>query len=190
MTEVVDSQGRSARTPNDTHTTTGINMLQVMYFSIIFIIIPGIILAFFIIAALLPGLAVDHDAKLSGRAGFWAGLVLFAVYAVSAISKVTAPDFNAESLPSFSWLGLTVGVILGFALLYFVEFTLPSRGIGVLTLILCAASTIGIFSYLFNSGIRDFTMYLTLGALFGVLSNVIVNPSLARGILSARTGKS
>jgi hypothetical protein len=160
-------------------------MLQLIYFSIIFIIIPGIILAFFLISALLPGRAADRDAKFSGRAGFWAGLVLFAVYAVSAIAKVTTPDFSAERLPSFNWLGLIIGAIAGFVLLFFVELALPSRGIGVLTLILCAASTIGLFSYLFNSGIRNFTMYLTLGALFGVLTNVIVNPSLARGILSS-----
>jgi hypothetical protein len=165
--------------------TTRTRMLQLIYFSIIFVVIPGIILAFFLISALLPGRAADRDAKFSGRAGFWAGLVIFAVYAVSTIAKVTTPDFSAERLPSFNWLGLIIGATAGFVLLFFVEFSLPSRGIGVLTLILCAASTIGLFSYLFNSGIRSFTMYLTLGALFGVLTNVIVNPSLARGILSS-----
>lgn len=173
----------SSYTTSGRHTRT--RMLQLIYFSIIFIIIPGIILAFFLISALLPGRAADRDAKFSGRAGFWAGLVIFAVYAVSAIAKVTTPDFSAERLPSFNWLGLIIGAIAGFVLLFFVEFALPSRGIGVLTLILCAASTIGLFSYLFNSGIRNFTMYLALGALFGVLTNVIVNPSLARGILSS-----
>jgi hypothetical protein len=134
----------------------GTRMLRLIYFSIIFIIIPGIILAFFIIAAVLPGYATDRDAKFSGRAGFWAGLVIFAVYAVTAIAKVTAPDFNAEQLPSFNWLGLIIGTVAGFLLLFLVSFTLPTRGIGVLTLLLCAASTIGLFSYLFNSGTRDF----------------------------------
>jgi hypothetical protein len=165
-------------------------MARFIYFAIIFIIIPGIILAFFVIAALLPKYADEDNARFSGRAGFWAGLVIFAVYAVSAVARITTPDFNFEQLPSFNWLGLIIGIIAGFVFLFLVELTLPSRGIGILTLILCAASTIGFFSYLFNSGIRDFTMYLTLGALFGVLLNVIVNPALARGILSKAPQKS
>jgi hypothetical protein len=159
-------------------------MLRAIYFSIIFIIIPAIILAFFIIAAILPSRAADGNARFSGRAGFWAGLVVFAGYAISAIGRITAPNFNVDRLPSFNWIGVIIGVIAGFALLFLVEEALPSRGIGILTLVLSAASTIGLFSYLFTSEIRDFAMYLTLGALFGVLVNVIVSPTVARGILS------
>ena len=162
-------------------------MLQFIYFTIIFVVIPAIIVAFFIIAALLPGRAADGNATFSGRAGFWAGLVIFAGFSVSAISGITAPDFSVDRLPSFNWFGAIVGLLVGFFFLFFVEGALPSRGIGVLTLILSAASTIGLFSYLFTSGIRDFTMYLTLGALLGVLINVIVDPKVARGILSSST---
>lgn len=160
-------------------------MLQLIYFTIIFLVIPAIISAFFVIAALLPGRASNGDATLSGRAGFWAGLVIFAGYAISAIASINAPEFNVDRLPSFNWFGVIIGVIIGFLFLFFVGAALPSRGIGVLTLVLSAASTIGLFSYLFTSGARDFTMYLTLGALFGVLANVIFDPALARGILSS-----
>jgi hypothetical protein len=106
-------------------------MLRFIYFLIIFIIIPGIILAFFVIAALLPNFAVDRDVKFSGRAGFWAGLVIFAIYALSAIARITTPNFNVDQLPSFSWLGLIIGAIVGFAFLFLVQFTLPRRGLAV-----------------------------------------------------------
>lgn len=160
-------------------------MLKVIYFAIIFLVIPAIILAFFIISALLPRAANSGNARVSGRAGFWAGLVVFAAFAVSAIGSVTSPDFHVEKLPSFSWLGILAGVVGGFAFLLVVERILPSRGIGILTLILSAASTIGLFSYLFTSGTRDFMMYLTLGLLLGVLVNVIIAPQIARGILGS-----
>jgi hypothetical protein len=101
-------------------------MLKAIYFAIVFLIIPAIILAFFIIAGVLPRAAASRDATMSGRAGFWAGLVIFAAFAVSAISDVTSPDFRADQLPSFSWFGIIVGIIAGFALLFVVEVALPS----------------------------------------------------------------
>lgn len=161
-------------------------MLTFIYFGIIFVAIPLVMIWFFVAAAVLPKRAPDLNAQFSGRAGFWAGLVVFAGYAVSALSGISSPDFNVSRLPSFHFIGAALGTFFGFVIPLVTEKALPSRGIGVLTLFLSAASSVGLFSYLFYSDVRDFTMYFALGSMFGVLMNIVFLPAVIHGIVSRR----
>src|SRR5438128_2049147 len=60
----------------------------------------------------------------------------------------------------------------------------PTRGIGVITLFLSAASTISLFSYIFISGIRDTAMFFALGILCGLLVHIMFNPDTVPEIFS------
>jgi len=162
-------------------------MLKIIYGVIIYGLIPAILIAYFIIAAKIPSMVVNSEVKLSARAGFWAGVVVFAAYCVIAIPGIDKLNFDVNSLPSFNLWGLLLGLALGFAFLRVLESLMPNRGVGVLTLLMAAASAIALFSYLFQANARDFTMYLTLGTLFGGLMNVVLFPSLAKGLLSGET---
>ncbi|UOY03732.1 hypothetical protein [Blastococcus sp. PRF04-17] len=159
-------------------------MLKVLYAVIIYGLIPAILLLYFLISARLPAMVQGEESRLSARAGFWAGVVLFAAYCVVVIPGIDDLDFNVQSLPAFNLWGMLLGLIVGFFFLGVLEFLLPTRGVGLLTLLIAAASSIALFSYLFQADARDFTMYLTLGTLFGGLFHIVLFPRVAKGLLS------
>jgi hypothetical protein len=163
-------------------------MIKIIYAVIIYGLIPAILIMYFVISARLPSMVEDSEVRLSARAGFWAGVVIFAAYCVIVIPGIDELNFDVDSLPSFNLWGALLGLATGFVFLRVLEIFLPSRGIGILTLIMAAASAIALFSYLFQADARDFTMYLTLGALFGGLLNVVLFPSLAKSLLSRAAG--
>jgi hypothetical protein len=166
----------------------GTQMIKIIYAVIIYGLIPAILIMYFVISARLPSMVEDSEVRLSARAGFWAGVVIFAAYCVIVIPGIDELNFDVDSLPSFNLWGALLGLATGFVFLRVLEIFLPSRGIGILTLIMAAASAIALFSYLFQADARDFTMYLTLGALFGGLLNVVLFPSLAKSLLSRAAG--
>jgi hypothetical protein len=82
-------------------------------------------------------------------------------------------------LPDFgfgSWIVLIIGGGIGFFLLWIVRVLIPTRGIGVVTLLLTAASTCSLFSYVFIADIRDVAMFLALGTLCGLLIHIMFFP--------------
>ena len=159
-------------------------MLKLLYAAIIYGLIPAILILYFVMSAKLPGMVHSAETRLSARAGFWAGVVVFAAYCVAVIPGIDQLDFDVSSLPDFNIWGLLLGLAAGFFFLVLLETLLPTRGIGLLTLLIAAASSVALFSYLFQSGARDFTMYLTLGTLFGGLFNIVILPNIAKGILA------
>jgi len=159
-------------------------MLQVIYGFVLWLIVPCIIFGMLIFSMAVCGRA--HE-KRSAWSGFFLGLIVFVLYVISKLSSLQGVDFTFNSFPDFglrSWIVLIIGALAGFFLLFIVAALKPTRGIGVITLFLSAASTISLFSYIFISGIRDTAMFFALGILCGLLVHIMFNPDTVPEIFS------
>lgn len=151
-------------------------MLQFMYGVVLWVIVPCIIVGMFIFAMIICSHA---DEKRSAWSGFLLGLILFVLYIISKLSELQSINFAFNSFPKFgfgSWVTLILGGVVGFALLFIVRVLIPTRGIGIVCLILTSASTCSLFSYIFVENIRDTAMFLALGTLCGLLVHVMFIP--------------
>lgn len=142
------------------------------YHILVDIFFPVIMIVMFMTAIYLIRRSPERIPTLSG---FAAGLVAFAIYAVSSFSKLRASPFNASTLPTFQWLPTIAGVTLGILALWLLQrFELNAGLMGLFVLLLVGSSTIAVFSYFFISPLRGYAIYFTLGMLFGVLLYLII----------------
>jgi len=151
-------------------------MLQFIYGIVLWLIVPCIIFGMLIFSMAVCSHA---DEKRSAWAGFFLGLIFFVLYVISKLSSLQGVDFTFNSFPDFnfgSWVILIVGAAIGFFLLTAVALVMPTRGIGIVTVLLTAASTCALFSYIFIANIRDTAMFFALGTLCGLLVHIMVNP--------------
>jgi hypothetical protein len=148
------------------------------------IIVPIIMLALLVFAWIIAGSVSDSELKVSAWAGFWAGLVLFVVYVVSQLGAIRTPSFNLFNLPGLLLFELIVGLVLGFLFLWMVRVMIPTRLVGLITLLLAFASTSSLFSYVFLNDLRISVLYMTLGGALGILLHIVLFPASVREIFS------
>ncbi|MCX7902836.1 MAG: hypothetical protein N2483_11310, partial [Burkholderiaceae bacterium] len=83
----------------------------------------------------------------------------FVVYVVSQLGAMRNPRFDLYELPGLLITPMLFGAIIGFVFLWLVRITLPTRLVGLLTLVLSAVSTSALFSYVFINYLRVIVLY-------------------------------
>lgn len=143
-------------------------------------VVPLIMLIMLLYAWGITSRTSDSQGRTSAVAGFWAGVVLSIMYIVSQLSAISPPDFVTSIFPGFD-LGITlIGITIGFGLLWGVKYIVGTPVVGLITLILSAASCSALYSYFFIDRFRGLVLFLALGAAFGALLNVVVLPRSER----------
>jgi hypothetical protein len=142
---------------------------------VFWVIVPGILIALFIWSLSLV-LNSDGSEKTSAHAGFWVGLLVFAIYLLSQSHTLSDPDFDISRFPNISWGPLIIGAVIGFLFLWIVNFLSDTGFIGVITMLLSGFSSSALFTYIFNSSIRSSALYFTLGIGLGVLLHLVFMP--------------
>jgi hypothetical protein len=150
------------------------------------VILPSIMVAIFAFAWVIARTAKYPELTVSAWAGFFAGLITFVIYVVSQLAQINDPDFRVATLPGLLLLPLTSGLTAGFTFLWLIRFALPTRLVGILTLMLSASSSAALFSYLFLSELRVSVLYWTLGSALGILLHVVLFPESLRHIFGGK----
>ena len=140
-------------------------------------VVPAIFLALFIFGMVIVKRTSYDDRRTSARAGFWAGLVLFIGYVISQSHTLKMPASIFRYLPALDLLPAGIGFIVGFLFLWGVRFLLLTRMVGIVSLILSALSTSGLYSYIFIETLRNKILFLALGFTFGALLHIVFFPS-------------
>ena len=140
-------------------------------------IVPGIILAALLFSIIIIRRTCQDERGTSARAGFWAGILLMIVFVISRWHTVESPTFSLKSLPSLNFGSAGLGLIVGFMFLWIVRFLLPTRMVGLISLILSAASTTGLYAYVFVESLRGTILFLALGIAFGALLHIVLFPN-------------
>ncbi len=157
---------------------------MIIGFVIQWIVVPCTMIGLLLFARVITRSGIRNpDTRVSARAGFWAGIVLFVIYAIANLGRITNPSFAPIPMSSFLIVLTPIGMGAGFVFLWLVRTALPTRYLGLFTLTLTAVSTSALFTYVFMDGLRTAVLYLTLGAALGILLYIVVFPASLRGIL-------
>lgn len=151
-------------------------MLQIIYGLILWIIVPGIILSLFIFGLVICANAYE---RVSARAGFALGLLLFVLYVIYELPLLQNINFTAPSFSGFgpdTWILLMGGGVTGIFLFALVRLFIPNRGVGVVVGILTVSSTCALFSYFFVENTKNMAIFLALGLVGGLLIHLIFFP--------------
>jgi hypothetical protein len=146
------------------------------------IVVPGILVVLFIYALVLMGGAPQGPPRRSATAGFLAGLVLFVVFVVSQLDAIREPSFEFSRFPSLEVIPMGLGLVIGFVLLLVVRWITPTPLVGLLTLLLAAASSSALYTYIFIESLRSTLLFLTLGTALGALLHIVFFPSSVRDL--------
>lgn len=163
------------------------DVLESVYNSIIYVGVPMIILSMLFLSMYLA-VKTPRESRLSATAGLFAGLVAFTIYLVGSFSGANPPRAGLEHTPSFKWLPLVAGVVAGFMIPFLAQkFQRIHAGLtGIFVLFLSATSSTATFSYFFASSLRDVTIFLALGSLFGILIYAVFYHPLIRDAFPGR----
>jgi len=158
----------------------GYEMLAFIYSVIVWVLVPAILLSLLFLSMILADTGTMHPVKVSGWAGFGSGLLLFIVFVVSVSQTGKNSGLGLKYTPQFSpdsLIPLGVAFSVGFFLLWGIVLLRATRFVGVMTLILSAASSIGLFSYYFVGSLRYIALFSALGAAVGVLIHLLFFPN-------------
>ncbi len=156
--------------------------MEIVAFAVQWMVAPCIMLALFFFATAIVGAANGKEIKTSAKAGLWAGLIIFVIYVVSQLGVIRNSRFDFYELPGLLLGPIAIGVIVGFLFLWLVRIMLPTRLLGLLTLVLSATSTSALFSYLFINYLRIIVLYSMLGIALGILLHIVLFPATVRDI--------
>ena len=139
------------------------------------VVVPTVLLALWLYSIRLVSSADDGPRRVSATAGFWAGMLMSAIFVVLRLPDLRSPTADPV-LVSLTLTGIIVGVVLGFLFLLIVRFVIRTPVVGVLTLILCAASSIALVSYVLLPQMRDEMASAALGFGLGALLHLVFIP--------------
>ncbi len=159
-------------------------MREIISILVLWVIVPGIMLTMLLFAMIIVARTSQDERRASARAGFGAGLVLFVVYEVSQWQTLREPTFTFSYLPQLDLASAGTGFIIGFLFLWGVRLLAPTRVVGLINLILSAASTSAIYNYIFVESLRSTILFLALGIAFGALLHIVLFPSSIRRIVT------
>jgi hypothetical protein len=154
------------------------------------VILPLIMFAIFAFAWIIAISARTAELRISSWAGLWAGLLTFVAYVVSQLNQIDdRPNLRFADLPGVQLLPLGWGLTTGFLFLWIVRHAVPTRLVGLLTLMLAGSSTSALFTYVFIDSHRVMVLYWTLGTALGILLHIVLFPSSIAHIFPLVEGK-
>ncbi len=162
-------------------------MAQSIVTLIPWLVVPIILIVLLIFSTIIVRRVNDPEARLSARGGFWAGFILFVIFMISQLGDVHEPHFDFSLIPGLEFIPLISGVVVGFALLWAVRALLPTRLVGVTTLLLTAIITSALYSFVFLESLRTIVLYAALGAALGILVHITLFPSSIRNLWKPMT---
>jgi hypothetical protein len=101
----------------------------------------------------------------------------FVIYVVSQLTEIREPELRYVPLPGLQLLPLGWGLTAGLLFLWIVRHAVPTRMVGLITLLLTGTSTSALFTYIFIDNLKVSVLYWTLGTALGILLHIVLFPS-------------
>lgn len=160
-----------------------VGIKEIFTFVAYWIVVPVILGGIFMLGRSIMKNVTDGENRTSARAGFWAGLVLFVIYFVYEIQLFKTPEFIKITTLQINILGVIIGAILGFFLLFGIKYFIPTRIVGFVVLVLIFSSSSALYSYIFIQTFNEWLLSSTLGVAFGSLLHITIWPKSIHEIL-------
>lgn len=118
--------------------------------------------------------------KTSARAGFWGGLIICVIFTVSRLGDIQGISFSFSAVPGVDVFNLTLGIVIGFFVILLFGMLIPTRMVGIITMLLVGASSTALVAFVLLSASRFSVLYLALGTALGVLLHAMTMPATFR----------
>jgi hypothetical protein len=152
-------------------------MAQFIATTVQWVILPFIMFAIFALAWIIASSTKTAELRVSSWAGFWAGMLSFVIYVVSQLTEIREPELRYVPLPGLQLLPLGWGLTAGLLFLWVVRHAVPTRMVGLITLLLTGTSTSALFTYIFIDNLKVSVLYWTLGTALGILLHIVFFPT-------------
>jgi len=148
---------------------------KMITFTLFWLVVPFMMFQFIILGKNIVRWVSEPERKLSARAGWWAGLVLFGFFLIYQASDFRFSSINQTPLtvhiPS-ALIGFGAAVIV----LWSLKSWLTSKAIGIITMFLSFSGSICLYSYLFIRIHNGILLSATLGIALGCLIYLVIFP--------------
>ena len=162
---------------------------DVLTFILLWLIIPSIMAGLVLMGRSIVKRAVEGENKVTARAGWWAGLVLFVIYFIYKMPSFQVPEIIIDRTLELNLRGVILGTLVGFVLLWILKICISTRVVGFIILFLVFSGTSFLYSYFFIRTFNDILLSSTLGIAFGVLLHIIVMPKSIQDIFASQKSK-
>ena len=162
---------------------------DVLTFILLWLIIPSIMAGLVLMGRSIVKRAVEGENKVTARAGWWAGLVLFVIYFIYKMPSFQVPEIIIDRTLELNLRGVIFGTLVGFVLLWILKIFISTRVVGFIILFLVFSGTSFLYSYFFIRTFNDILLSSTLGIAFGVLLHIIVMPKSIQDIFTGQKSK-
>jgi len=162
---------------------------DVLTFIVLWLIVPSIMVGLIVMGRSIVKRAVEGENKVTARAGWWAGLVLFVIYFIYKLPSFQIPEIIIDRTLELNLRGVILGTLVGFFLLLILKICISSRVVGFIILLLVSSGTSLLYSYFFIRTFNDILLSSTLGIAFGVLLHIIVMPKSIQDIFTGQKSK-
>jgi len=162
---------------------------DVLTFILLWLIIPSIMAGLVLMGRSIVKRAVEGENKVTARAGWWAGLVLFVIYFIYKMPSFQVPEIIIDRTLELNLRGVILGTLVGFVFLWILKICISTRVVGFIILFLVFSGTSFLYSYFFIRTFNDFLLSSTLGIAFGVLLHIIVMPKSIQDIFADQKSK-
>lgn len=153
-------------------------------FIVLWLVVPSIMVGLIVVGRSIVKRAVEGENKVTARAGWWAGLVLFVIYFIYKLPSFQIPEIIIDRTLELNLRGVILGTLVGFVLLWILKICISSRVVGFIILFLVFSGTSLLYSYFFIRTFNDILLSSTLGIAFGVLLHIIVMPKSIQDIFT------
>jgi len=149
---------------------------------VVWVIPPIILFGLIIYSKSIQRKTTAEDNKISVKAGYWGGLILFVIYIVYQMPLFQPPHFGKIEIFQLNLWGLLGGVLVGFFLLLVLRKIVRTPIASFIVLLLTFCGTSGLFSYFFIRTFNDILISSTLGMAFGTFLHIMIMPKSIREI--------
>lgn len=147
-------------------------IMMIIEWGIVPLILIGI-LAHFLVN--IPAKDASDAIKRSSNSGKFAGFIIFALFVLSQRNRELLFSFNIP-VYEFDFL-LTGGSILAGCLFSWIFKSIKTKKIiGLYTLFMVVLTTVTLYGYLFIQNLRSYIIFITMGAILGILIFAIFYP--------------
>lgn len=142
------------------------------------VIVPGILIIILLYAFNLPRKISDSQIRISGKAGVFAGLIVFIIFVVSQQKQGLefSPDIPTYDFSLFAFAAIILGTGFGYLFAWIVDAIKQYRALGFLVLFIVASTTIAIYGYTFIKDVRSHVVFVSLGIMLGALLHIMWFP--------------
>ena len=158
-------------------------MTTLIVFAVFWLLVPVILLVPLGAAVFLTKQCIKRDAKISAIAGFLGALILVTILLLALSDTLSEVRISLPEKVQFSWFSMTIGLALGVAFLFALNFLFSSRLYGVLVFLLSFSGLFSLYCYFFLERIRSNFMFATLGLVLGAFLFVMFDPKAVSSLL-------